>query len=921
MVSSLCRWTALLTFCYCLQVNPVYGQSQEKMPLHNAYYLAKAIANFRVKQGMNPDTLRQILGGALWYGNSDTYQAKGLSELMTYTSTHYPILYQNLRQIADVAYDPLQIVLQNISTADLSIKLKKHPKTLDIIKSIKDTISSLEKNHDSALNKTYEHALQKEKEELAAVNEQFAKISIDLTTQADSNQNTSLSLQLQGIKKEKDSLQKRIDGNKEKIDEYTANSQKLKKYQDSLYVVNTRLTPEEVIALKGSEIPKASLNHILVSIPDKELVKNYNLTYTDNRSDHTTGVNPLSLQMPSQSQLIDAMAIYLAKRVKQEAVMWFFQTLQENIAVQDVVKKCFPNCYALLQSNEIYEVPKMGSAWRYAISKDFATMPEHIIKTEWFESRFGNKSWIKDAISYSWQMAQLIQQKYSYKDIITTLYTKLEPPITPSSAIGVGDVITLLHCINEEFYVQQNQKTRTLQLADLLRLTNEEFETMLGLIDLKYNSVFSRLLLKTSGAIHINDTKRLNTIRKWLGSLLLRVEQFEKMKGEFQAYISLVKENKDLPFNYADMNYWKFIKDLIRDINFSEIVRNDTSFFKTMDGNLSNLLHVIGEAQEVYQLLEQKNFAASVTKLVAIISPPSTDTIWLEKRFLDSLMTGKNLKFYQPKLVAAKPNDYDIEIHGNLVKICPDGLMAFFYKSHHQQGLNLLTKLAGFLNDVALAEKSKDLAKVIETYALPPGSYKRKRANWFSFDINAYVGIYAGYENAKAKGSKGDTLKTNGSVYGLTAPIGFAFSKSFGKKIKKNKFLKYSMDDLHPEHYKIGKKSKNFSKLSQHTMSLFFSVIDIGAVVSYRFDSDSESLPQEVKWAQVISPGVHLNWGIRGTPIVFVAGYQYTPQLRKLRGQTDNEQLNANRVFAGFSYDIPLFNLSSRSYNERRYKN
>lgn len=84
----------------------------------------------------------------------------------------------------------------------------------------------------------------------------------------------------------------------------------------------------------------------------------------------------LALKLPTEAEMINALAIYLANRIKQESVMWFFEKMTQNAARHDLLKIFFPATLKLLQGNEVYEIPNLGAQWQYALSKDFMQMPK-----------------------------------------------------------------------------------------------------------------------------------------------------------------------------------------------------------------------------------------------------------------------------------------------------------------------------------------------------------------------------------------------------------------------------------------------------------------------------------------------------------------------------------------------------------------
>lgn len=181
----------------------------------------------------------------------------------------------------------------------------------------------------------------------------------------------------------------------------------------------------------------------------------------------------------------------------------------------------------------------------------------------------------------------------------------------------------------------------------------------------------------------------------------------------------------------------------------------------------------------------------------------------------------------------------------------------------------------GFMVDVLSANSTHDIKGVINKYAAPVGSYRVKRQSHFSVSLSSYPGLYGGWETTNA-GTENESFVT-----GVTAPIGL--SLNWG-----NSF--YGMN------------------AKGHSFSLYTSIVDIGAAFSYRWsNSEGEGFPEEIKWEQIISPGIHAVWGIGNTPMAFMLGAQYTPLLRKITDQNNELQPNAWRFGATISVDIPIF--------------
>ena len=182
-----------------------------------------------------------------------------------------------------------------------------------------------------------------------------------------------------------------------------------------------------------------------------------------------------------------------------------------------------------------------------------------------------------------------------------------------------------------------------------------------------------------------------------------------------------------------------------------------------------------------------------------------------------------------------------------------------------------------FMIDVLSAQDAETIHAILHQYALPVGSYQLKRVSAFSLNINAYPGLYVGLESGDDK-----TLATAG-VTGVTAPIGLALN--------------------------WGHRAGFGTPAEGYSFSLFVPVIDVGAAFSYRWSNAGGGFPEELKWRQVLSPGLYLATGLKRVPISLMAGMQYTPALRKINGGFADFQANAFRFGLNAAVNIPVFNL------------
>lgn len=192
-----------------------------------------------------------------------------------------------------------------------------------------------------------------------------------------------------------------------------------------------------------------------------------------------------------------------------------------------------------------------------------------------------------------------------------------------------------------------------------------------------------------------------------------------------------------------------------------------------------------------------------------------------------------------------------------------------------------LAKYGSFMASVATAKTPDEVSKAIEAAALPVGSSRVKRETLFNVSLNAYVGPYVGYEKIKGV----DSGKIN--AYGITAPIGFSVSKGY---------------------------SILFFKSNKHrtSSSIFFSLIDLGAITAFRFTNDSTEKVPTIELKDIFSPGIFYSHGFGRTPLSLNIGYQVGPLLRRVRLDENEYGKTYSRFSVSLVVDIPVFNLYTR---------
>lgn len=182
-----------------------------------------------------------------------------------------------------------------------------------------------------------------------------------------------------------------------------------------------------------------------------------------------------------------------------------------------------------------------------------------------------------------------------------------------------------------------------------------------------------------------------------------------------------------------------------------------------------------------------------------------------------------------------------------------------------------------FAADLLYARDEAQVKAVLSKYALPSGSAMIKRRGNSHLHINAYAGMFVGSEILQPEAT---SATLNRGLISLSAPVGIDYS---------------------------------FVDTRNRAWSGFISVIDVGAMFSYRLaDGQVQSMP-EISFANVFAPGFFLYRHFKSTPLSIGANVQLSPRLRALTSNGAKVNvISAYRFGISAKVDIPIFRLGTR---------
>ncbi|MEO0472321.1 MAG: hypothetical protein AAF206_22040, partial [Bacteroidota bacterium] len=141
-------------------------------------------------------------------------------------------------------------------------------------------------------------------------------------------------------------------------------------------------------------------------------------------------------------------------------------------------------------------------------------------------------------------------------------------------------------------------------------------------------------------------------------------------------------------------------------------------------------------------------------------------------------------------------------------------------------------KYSTFIAAVAKSNNSDDVKKAINAIALPVGSYSIKRRTYANISLNAYPGITGGLELVQ-----NNNFSEWAPNFGFTAPIGLSLNWGYRSKIKEGRYRRNIAYRKRVKKAEVGVDDRIFSG---HSGSVFFSFIDLGALVLFRLSDANE---------------------------------------------------------------------------------
>ncbi|MFT4154669.1 hypothetical protein [Parafilimonas sp.] len=689
------------------------------------------------------------------------------------------------------------------------------------------------------------------------------------------------------------------------------------------------------------------------------------------------------------TSIADGLAQFLIKRGKEELNIAFFQRMQEFLEKNEEAKTLFPSTVQFLGKIASYRYSEFLPTLREAFYKDINNLivnlnilidlpkyqdllkalpeirvairsakiiselsqpdssmhPVNLISHlaglhEWGEMNIN--------LASSWQVLDIISQSVrrvdtevvkkdttiiAKKDTVINIPKKLSDAITITEPVKVDSGQSIIKVI-------ESIKTKVSDSIAWIKFSDFNKNILSDSIALK---IYLGLLYQKMDTIAFRDANgNLIKVRDFMDSnktnifrIADLIENFLVLANDVEQSIKTLKDKKG---NLTNDDYYTYIqkaidvidygfkvantiKDGIADDRYIKIARNANDLYKNIytknyNAAVMNGYSILEEVLTKYDIATHEKDNRVISSLLPT-NISQTDKFAIEKDLkklylkqsnpdtVKGVLTGsidlseindvtlsKNLSADIAKITTVTSNPVKLD---SIVKYLQIFTVIQSVPDSNTTTVEKILRYGNMMASIVKAESSQEAEAAIEAAVLPAGSSSVKKNTAWNFSLNAYIGWSFGRSVNST-----DKIDGNNSKTGITAPVGFAVSKGLG-------------------HYKNGNPIGS--------ISLYGTLIDVGAIAGYRLNDDSTALDSKITLNDIFAPGGYLVYGfglpIKGfsyIPLSVGYGWQYGSELyyKKDDGTlavSDKSRWKSNWFVA---IDIPLVNFYSRNYKKQK---
>ncbi len=568
--------------------------------------------------------------------------------------------------------------------------------------------------------------------------------------------------------------------------------------------------------------------------------------------------------------LADGFAKFIVTRTKQELSIAFFNKFKTMLSDPKYVdlQTVFPETYKTLSAigDEIYMYNAYLQTLRESFEKDLAALPSNLpTLLDNHKTFFDSLPGLRAVLKTGFYLTQQIQDKQHPGNIIENF--PVENLIDSAIDPNIPAAFQTLQLLSTSLKSNTDTLRYWASNSDIKKLFSNDtvlLEIYFGLLEqqAKSNRITfhdkngqPRQLSDIIDSLYPSVTNDLPKYKAYIKNMVLKIQNLEtkvaglKTKGSdslnIENYYGLVSSSIDL------MKYLTQVENIPHFPDGLDIQKKTGIYFYAAQTSANIVIDV-----------NRKNYSSAILDA---------------KQLYDTIFTDTNIEDF----VSRSKKDS---------KLCQKDLADTIKteKEKSKTTINAFFKYGSFMAVVAMAKNSDDVEAAIETVALPAGSASIKKETPLNIALNAYCGVFGGYEQIIGV-DPGWMAKSNtfANSYGITAPIGVSLSEG-----------KCCWVPIFGAFFGEGRSSH----------SLFLSVVDIGALAAFRFVDDSTKSAPSIQLRDIISPGLFYSVGIPDWPLSVNFGWQQGPLLRQVTKTENNYSQSYSRISLSVCVDIPMLN-------------
>ncbi|MCD4792295.1 MAG: hypothetical protein K8R54_03615 [Bacteroidales bacterium] len=436
---------------------------------------------------------------------------------------------------------------------------------------------------------------------------------------------------------------------------------------------------------------------------------------------------------------------------------------------------------------------------------------------------------------------------------------------------------------------------KVLQEGDIL-CKNSIILTDTGYVEIKQDSIIVSNAKQKKGSILIhkkNDITFHEILSKQAKNIMgIRdlIETFNSVTEELDDVQDSIRYKKKHNIKLKSDDYRQYMFASLNTINFGfdimeyidTINLDKIEKYRTISKELANSVDNIYDKNYAEAMLNASNIFETVIEILNDKNLNKSDDI--KSDYKKILKEHKSHQDSWPIIKSIKSKNVLKNEYGFTKK-----------SSNHKKTIKNLNKYAqktfyygSFIARIAQADSSEAVSQIIKSIALPAGSSSLKKYQPHNVAINSYLG-YA------LKNQTNLDFKEN-YLWKVYAPVGVAYTP--------------------------------FSFRKGGSVSLFVSLIDIGAIVDYRLKAENDTsyvitgtdttttitknveYSNKIQLGNIFSPGASVIYGFGGNiPLALSFGFQYGPGLTEINNEGNvisNPQWMYN---ISLTIDIPIINI------------